>query len=277
VSQSEEPVTQGSPTLSNVDAMSAPTSWASSLVSSGNEEEMEEPARRVKKREQKKARMAAQSVSHGSSQTVTQKSQSKICSHFLRGVCRHGFYGRTPRDGKPQCSYEHPDMCKKLLGQGTGLGGCQKGKECKSLHLKMCGTSLETRKCPNLGRCPHGYHVRETVVEVVPASVKKVPRVKNPTAAAAAKNPTSTPVLIKGADALGCDTATQLRSFFGEVIQEEISRMLLGTRQVPPWNQVPVNLPVPVPEVVPQPPMSQARGMDGLSVLLGLLGGVQKP
>ena len=88
-----------------------------------------------------------------------------MCRHFLKGKCKHGFKGKTPKDGVSECKYDHPYLCKKLLNHGIGPGGCQEGENCKYTHPKMCRESVNSGKCPNPGRCHYGYHVKGTILD----------------------------------------------------------------------------------------------------------------
>ena len=92
------------------------------------------------------------------------KSESKNCEYFLKGCCRHGFKGKTPRGNNKECRFIHPTICKPYINQGNE--GCNKGKKCDQVHPTLCKHSRDTRKCPNMKegkRCREGYHLLNTV------------------------------------------------------------------------------------------------------------------
>ena len=89
-----------------------------------------------------------------------------ICHHFKKGRCRHGLSGKKSFDGMEKCPFRHPRICGKLLRNGDrGRGGCRGEKDgCEEFHeVKMCFSSMNTRKCPHK-ECKNGYHVKGTVI-----------------------------------------------------------------------------------------------------------------
>jgi hypothetical protein len=89
-----------------------------------------------------------------------------VCRYFLRGGCKYGFFGKG-KAGQGKCPFLHPKPCRKLMDNGSGEGGCSKGKTCEAAHPKMCHQSLSSRTCSNIkdgARCTGGYHVRGTKV-----------------------------------------------------------------------------------------------------------------
>ena len=42
----------------------------------------------------------------------------------MRGNCRHGFHGKTPKGEIKKCKYFHPKVCKKFMNHGKKQGGC---------------------------------------------------------------------------------------------------------------------------------------------------------
>ena len=90
-----------------------------------------------------------------------------ICHHFKKARCHHGMSGKLSYNGIPKCPFRHPMICQRLLRNGDrGRGGCR-GKEagCNEFHqVKMCFTSMNTKKCGNTKDCSNGYHVKGTVV-----------------------------------------------------------------------------------------------------------------
>ena len=72
---------------------------------------------------------------------VQDKPKTKICVHFKRNQCKHGLKGND-------CSFLHPERCKKLLEHGTSsTEGCNLGKKCQFFHPKMCPSSISKRVC----------------------------------------------------------------------------------------------------------------------------------
>ena len=89
-----------------------------------------------------------------------------ICYHFKRGKCRHGLSGKKSVDGKEKCPFRHPKICGRLLRNGDrGRGGCRGERDgCQEYHdVKMCFSSMNTRKCPHK-ECKNGYHIKGTVM-----------------------------------------------------------------------------------------------------------------
>ena len=90
-----------------------------------------------------------------------------ICHHFKKARCHHGMSGKQSYNGIPKCPFRHPMICQKLLRHGDrGRGGCR-GKEagCNEFHqVKMCYSSMNTKKCSNSKDCKNGYHVKGTIL-----------------------------------------------------------------------------------------------------------------
>ena len=92
---------------------------------------------------------------------------AKMCKHFLKGTCRHGFSGKVERDNIKECKYSHPKLCKKFLDHGTSKYGCSLGKGCEFVHPKLCKESMESKICTSTERgkrCVNGYHIKGTKV-----------------------------------------------------------------------------------------------------------------
>ena len=53
---------------------------------------------------------------------------NEICSHFRKGLCRHGFLGKKPFDKIPHCMWTHPRICEKLFYNGHDPEKGCKGK-----------------------------------------------------------------------------------------------------------------------------------------------------
>ena len=107
-----------------------------------------------------------------------EEEQKKVdCKHFLRNACRHGFSGNTPKNGIQKCRFNHPEVCRRFLNNGSGPGGCLNGENCSKIHPKMCGHSLNDKRCPFMGpgkSCRGGYHLRGTVL-ATPSPQTEVP------------------------------------------------------------------------------------------------------
>ena len=73
------------------------------------------------------------------------KTEKKICSFYLRGICRHGKKGE-------ECQFHHPKLCFKF--RKNGKDGCQRGRKCKFAHVIFC------KKDGCQGKeCKFGYHL----------------------------------------------------------------------------------------------------------------------
>jgi hypothetical protein len=195
--------------------------------------------------------------------------KSDVCKHFLQGNCKHGFFGRVPKDGKDKCPFDHPKTCKKLLDNGTGVGGCSKGKKCLLAHPRMCASSVATRTCIKLsggGRCFQGYHVRGTKASLIAKPALEV------AAAAAVAVPTASqpqhPLIQQQSD-----VGSTIRSVFGETIREIFLEMIRDTRAHPPWRQEVAQV---VPAAQLPPVTSKPQQQEGLQLLLSLLGTGQR-
>jgi hypothetical protein len=69
-------------------------------------------------------------------------SQCAVCKQFLAGNCKHGFFGKTPKDGNTKCQFTHSKICRKFMGNGLKGGGCKMGRKCNFTHPKTCHSSL---------------------------------------------------------------------------------------------------------------------------------------
>ena len=204
------------------------------VLDTDSDEDFLEPPRRVKKKERKKRKDLKENTKE-----VKKQDKAKVCFHFLRGVCRHGFRGVTPADGKSKCSYDHPKLCKRILNHGVGKGGCSKGKECPDIHPKMCPKSVNSGKCPSKGRCNMGYHVRGTVMD----DSSKIPQ-RNSKSVECAKDVES------------------VKTFLAGVVQEELVKLLKPQQQLLPPPQ-------PLPQVQQYPQQtSQGQAWEILKSIL---------
>ena len=100
--------------------------------------------------------------------------------------------GKQSYNGTPKCPFRHPMICQKLLRHGDrGRGGCR-GKEagCNEFHqVKMCYSSMNTKKCSNSKDCKNGYHVKGTILTKELKSERPVLKEDFPALPAAAKGP----------------------------------------------------------------------------------------
>ena len=94
--------------------------------------------------------------------------KAPVCHHFKNARCHHGMSGKLPHNGVPKCPFRHPMICQKLLRNGDrNKGGCRgKVDGCKDFHgVKMCFSSMNTKKCDHQKDCKNGYHTKGTVVK----------------------------------------------------------------------------------------------------------------
>ena len=104
------------------------------------------------------------------------ENKAAICHHFKKNRCHHGISGKQPYNGKAKCPYRHPMICQRLLRHGDrAKGGCR-GREdgCTDFHqVKMCFSSMNTKKCDQQKDCKNGYHIKGTVTNTKPSVTKK--------------------------------------------------------------------------------------------------------
>jgi hypothetical protein len=180
---------------------------------------IEPPARdRAKK---KQARKEAGSQNKSSSH----QPQEEPCRFFLRGSCKFGFFGKTPREGRDKCCFPHPKACLRYMD--NGVKGCSRGSACKQVHPKMCSESLAIRTCVKIGgggRCNMGYHVKGTKVgSTNPLTAKAViPGLRAPKVV---NTPVQVPLPVQVPQ---LDQQTLLASFLGEMIRGEVVKILQG-------------------------------------------------
>ena len=80
--------------------------------------------------------------------------KNKICSYFIKGICKHGISGKN-------CIFNNPKICKRLMKHGTKAKiGCNKGKKCDYYHPRMCPTSITKLEC--FDRSWQFYHIKGT-------------------------------------------------------------------------------------------------------------------
>jgi hypothetical protein len=226
----------------------------------------------------------------------TEDSEASPCRFFLKGCCKFGFYGKgKPNQGK--CPFNHPKSCKKFMDNGTGQGGCSKGKSCSTVHPKMCHQSLATRTCSNIkdgARCTAGYHVRGTKF----ASSKplgennttrgkpnpEVPSHKGPkggnrrdnTSSPVSSTPSFSTVLsakpLNNVMSLG-DQQASMSSVFSEIIRAEVVKLLQTGILWP--QQINQSCGPAIPPVTPRG-RDTTTTMGNLGALLSILGAQQQ-
>jgi hypothetical protein len=180
------------------------------------------------------------------------------------------------------------------MDNGTGLGGCNKGKSCDAAHPKMCHHSVSTRSCTNIkdgARCTGGYHVRGTKYsaskppgENPTRGFKPTPEVHGPSGGNRRDNnsthvsptPSYSPQQSSkphiGATSLG-DQQAAMTAVFSEIIRAEVVKLIqTGTL----WPQLTSQSCGPVvPPVAPRGQDSTTT-MGNLGALLSLLGAQQQ-
>ena len=83
-----------------------------------------------------------------------EKSESKpntckhVCPRLMEGSCPHGVSGKKAAEGKEKCELFHPKRCHRYMAFYTHeTKGCTKGEDCDSLHVNLCKSSIESKKC----------------------------------------------------------------------------------------------------------------------------------
>ena len=178
----------------------------------------------LSKKEQKKKRQKEKMEEKKKQKESDEVKSNTVCRYFLKGTCKFGFMGKSPKDDISQCPYKHPKPCSKYLNNGTMEGGCQKGDQCSLLHLKLCPESLATRSCSTMtkgSRCTRGYHLRNTGL---------------PPPALVPPGPASHPLINSGGGGgtggatAGCGGVSlsdkeTLSSFLGEIVRSEVNKL----------------------------------------------------
>ena len=77
----------------------------------------------------------------------TKSKKSEVCSHYLRGRCKHGRIGGD-------CQWQHPKLCFAFIKNGD----CKK-EVCEFLHPKLCRNSLKKEICENEAKCKF-FHIK---------------------------------------------------------------------------------------------------------------------
>ena len=72
----------------------------------------------------------------------------EICRLLQIGKCPHGVTGKTPHNGRSECSEYHPKRCNKFVRNGTNRKyGCRRGNKCMFFHPKPCPSSVSDKSC----------------------------------------------------------------------------------------------------------------------------------
>ena len=74
-----------------------------------------------------------------------------VCPRLIQNSCPHGISGTVSVDGKEKCELFHPPRCRKYMHSYTHeTKGCTKGDDCSRIHVKICKSSVETKKCADI-------------------------------------------------------------------------------------------------------------------------------
>ena len=87
-----------------------------------------------------------------------------ICKQMLdkRRQCPHGRTGKTLVAGLP-CPKSHPPRCRRFCDYGPkSSSGCNRGKNCRYWHPRLCKHSLRDGRCLNKETCTF-FHLKGTV------------------------------------------------------------------------------------------------------------------
>ena len=71
----------------------------------------------------------------------TKSKHEAVCSHYLKGRCKHGRIGKD-------CSWQHPKLCFAF----TKSGECKK-ESCEYFHPNLCRHSVKKEVCENESKC----------------------------------------------------------------------------------------------------------------------------
>ena len=69
------------------------------------------------------------------------------CSHYLKGICKHGRIGK-------ECFWQHPKLCFAF----TKSDDCKKDS-CEYLHPKLCKHSIKKEICEYESKCKF-FHIK---------------------------------------------------------------------------------------------------------------------
>ena len=167
-------------------------------------------------------------------QKVIDTDNSKVCSFYEKGVCKHGKKGEG-------CKFAHPKFCRKFLSHGKKKGrGCD-GKDCQYHHPPMCQTSLNTGTCYKKNCTKR--HVKNTTFEKVQSKKKADVQEKR-------SNSDQNDFLLEFLEKMKMDLSKEIESKF-----QTIFSSFQIQRNQNPWQ-------VPVQPMVP--PFQQGQMMAGL-------------
>ena len=76
---------------------------------------------------------------------VNGEQTKQICSHYKKGICRHGKFGTRLFNGR-ECNFLHPKKCLKFCRfGGYQEQGC--AGSCGLFHPALCRNSVNVKKC----------------------------------------------------------------------------------------------------------------------------------
>ena len=86
-----------------------------------------------------------------------QKAESKpntckhVCPRLIEGSCPHGVSGKKAAEAKQKCELFHPKRCRRYMSHYTHeTKGCTEGDNCDSLHVNLCQSSIDSKKCDDV-------------------------------------------------------------------------------------------------------------------------------
>ena len=89
-------------------------------------------------------------------------SKENVCEMYKRRQCPHGRTGKTLVEGLP-CSKSHPPRCRRFCDYGPkSSSGCNRGKNCRYWHPRLCRHSLADGRCLQKDTCTF-FHLKGTV------------------------------------------------------------------------------------------------------------------
>lgn len=153
--------------------------------------------------------------------------EKKVCRFYKKGTCKFGLKGN-------KCPFEHPKPCQKLIKYGNkSPQGCNAGTKCQNFHPRMCGSSIKNGTCYN--KSCNFVHVKGTKRQSKQNEIPPpVPNTVNTEDKPEANQPNQA--------SLKKDFLEIVHNFKREIIcmlEEQVPKMILGVRDVPPPNQPP--------------------------------------
>ena len=132
---------------------------SSETVTSKNFSDTPKLKQKAAKTEDFKAAELAKELEREQSEQERSESKPNTCTHvcprFQEGSCPHGISGKKAADGKEKCDLFHPKRCFRYMRHYThDTRGCKEGDNCAYLHINLCKSSIETKKCKDVN-CKH--------------------------------------------------------------------------------------------------------------------------